>query len=157
MSTATAPVAASRDLGYQSFSIGAFSFRRDEYFAYINYPTGQHIMSIDAFLRALMRDVAWGFFYGTVNFDDVIGTTNHYGTVDLYAGAKNAAFVAAKKDYMETFNSKDLRAGFVAILADRSLCSTRRDGQRDWPQEWQQYRSTGASTRRGQAHGGIAR
>ena len=118
MSTATAPVAASRDLGYQSFSIGAFSFRRDEYFAYINYPAGQHIMSIDAFLRALMRDVAWGFFYGTVNFDDVIGTTNHYGTVDLYAGAKNAAFVAAKKDYMETFNSKDLRAVFVAILAD---------------------------------------
>ena len=45
-----------------------------------------HTMDVGNFLRALMRDVAWGFFYGWVNFDHVIGTTNHYKTVDLYAG-----------------------------------------------------------------------
>ena len=32
-----------------------------------------HTMSADAFLRALMRDVAWNFFYGLVNFDAVFG------------------------------------------------------------------------------------
>ena len=45
-----------------------------------------HTMDVGNFLRALMRDVAWGFFYGWVNFDDVIGTVNHYQSVDLYAG-----------------------------------------------------------------------
>ncbi len=43
-------------------------------------------MPADDFLRALMRDVAWGFFYGTVNFDGVFGTTNHYGEVEMFAG-----------------------------------------------------------------------
>src|SRR5579864_5919490 len=52
--------------GYKSFKAGSFSFRRDEYFAYIDTPKGFHTMPVDAFLRALMRDVAWGFFYGTV-------------------------------------------------------------------------------------------
>ena len=46
-------------------------------------------MSADAFLKALQRDVAWQFFYGIVNFDGVIGTVNHYGTVDLFAGRYN--------------------------------------------------------------------
>ena len=76
--------AVARDLGYKAFTIGKFRFERDEYFAHIFYPMGRHLMPIDAFLRALMRDVAWGFFYGTVNFDPVLGTVNHYGTVDLF-------------------------------------------------------------------------
>ena len=33
-----------------------------------------------------MRDVAWGFFYGTVNFDTVFGTINYYGEVEMFAG-----------------------------------------------------------------------
>ena len=72
--------------GFKVFTIGNFRFERCEYFAYIHWPTGSHMMPVDAFLRALMRDIAWGFFYGTVNFDNVVGTTNHYGTVDLFAG-----------------------------------------------------------------------
>ena len=52
-------------------------------------------MPIDAFLRALMRDVAWGFFYGTVNFDNVFGTVNHYGTVEMFIGLFNEAYRAA--------------------------------------------------------------
>ena len=63
--------------GYQNFTAGSFTFRRDEYFAYIAYPGGEYVMPIDDFLKALMRDIAWGFFYGTVNFDSVLGTTNH--------------------------------------------------------------------------------
>ena len=62
--------------GYKSFHAGLFDFKRDAYFAYITTPKGFHTIPVDAFLRALMRDVAWGFFYGTVNFDQVFGTTN---------------------------------------------------------------------------------
>ena len=56
------------DLGYQSFTLGSFGFRRDEYFAHITWSTRagkpmSHSMDIGNFLRALMRDVAWGFFY----------------------------------------------------------------------------------------------
>ena len=75
--------------GYKSFHAGSFDFKRDEYFAYITTPKGFHTMPVDAFLRALMRDVAWGFFYGTVNFDQVFGTTNYYGEVDMFLGATN--------------------------------------------------------------------
>ena len=81
--------------GYQDFELGGFNFRRDEYFVHITWKTADgrplsHTMDANNFLRALMRDVAWGFFYGGVNFDHVIGTTNHYKTVDLYAGRYNA-------------------------------------------------------------------
>src|SRR5262245_7540510 len=41
--------------GYKSFRAGSFSFRRDEYFAYVTTPMGFHTMPVDAFLRALMR------------------------------------------------------------------------------------------------------
>ncbi len=95
MSTAAAKVgvnasAASNETGYRTFKLGSFTFRRDEYFAHIDWTvkgkTMTHIMSADAFLTAMMRDVAWGFFYGWVNFDSMIGTRNRYGKVDMYAG-----------------------------------------------------------------------
>src|SRR5213080_2267635 len=104
--------ATGRDLGYKTFTMGKFRFERDEYFAHIYYPKGLHIIPIDNFLRSLMRDVAWGFFYGTVNFDNVFGTVNHYGTVDMFAGLLNEGYRAAKQDYVETFNSKDLKKVF---------------------------------------------
>lgn len=106
------------DLGYQSFSAGKLRFERDEYFAHIYYPMGRHVMAIDAYLRALMRDVAWGFFYGTVNFDHVMGTINHYGTVDLFLGLNNPAYRKSNRAYIERFDSSDLREVFVAMLED---------------------------------------
>ena len=119
MSTVTIPEAATKkDLGYKSFEAGGFRFSRDEYFAHITYPKGTHIIPVEAFLRAMMRDVAWGFFYGTVNFDNVLGTINHYGTVEMFAGLKNSAYVEAGLDYVETFDSKVLRKVFEDILAD---------------------------------------
>ncbi|MGH8981196.1 MAG: hydroxyquinol 1,2-dioxygenase, partial [Acidimicrobiales bacterium] len=78
--------------GYHRFAIGGFEFERDEFFAHIRWSTGAHVMSVDAFLRALQRDVAWNFFYGTVNFDGVFGTVNHYGTVDVFVGRFNDAY-----------------------------------------------------------------
>jgi len=75
-------------------------------------------MPADAFLRALMRDVAWGFFYGWVNFDDVIGTRNLYGKVDLYAGAYNDSLKKAGVDFTEQFATPVITATFKAILAD---------------------------------------
>jgi hypothetical protein len=104
--------------GYRSFSIGEFTFSRDEYFAHIGWPTGNHIMSIDDFLRAMQRDVAWNFFYGIVNFDDVIGTINHYGNVDLFAGAFNDAYRRAEQDHLENFPHDDLMVTFRSMLAD---------------------------------------
>jgi len=104
--------------GYRSFSLGKFAFARDEYFAYIQWPKGHHLMPVDAFLRALQRDIAWGFFYGTVNFDAVIGTLNHYGTVDLFAGRYNAHYRKAGLDYVETFKTPLIQRVFEAMLDD---------------------------------------
>ena len=112
--TETAP----NEQGYKTFTIGGFTFERDEYFATITWPTGTHQMAIDVFLRALQRDVAWGFFYGIVNFDSVFGTMNHYGNVDMFAGRFNDAYRRAEVDYNENFTHDDLLECFVAMLKD---------------------------------------
>jgi hypothetical protein len=104
--------------GYRGFQAGSFAFKRDEYFARISWPGGSHTMAIDVFLRALMRDVAWGFFYGTVNFDDVIGTVNHYGEVTLFAGRYNDAYRNAGRDFSERFASEALMPVFKAMVSD---------------------------------------
>ena len=75
-------------------------------------------MSVDTFLRALQRDVAWDFFYGTVNFDTVFGTVNHYGNVDMFAGRYNDAYRKAELDHVENFDSPMLREAFKAMLDD---------------------------------------
>src|SRR5213593_252902 len=104
--------------GYRSFSLGEFTFRRDEYFVYVKWPTGRHVLSADGFLRALQRDVAWEFFYGTVDFDGVVGTVNHYGTVDLFAGRYNDAYRKAELDHVENFPTPVIKATFNAMLDD---------------------------------------
>ena len=110
-------------LGYKSFTLGSFGFRRDEYFAHISWKTRDgrplsHTMDIGNFLRALMRDVGWGFFYGGVNFDPVIGTVNHYKSVDLYAGAYNGTMKEAGVDLLENFPTDQIRATFEQMLDD---------------------------------------
>jgi hypothetical protein len=107
--------------GYREFTIGGFHFRRDEFFAHVTWPTGSHVISVDAFLRALQRDVAWDFFYGTVNFDGVFGTVNHYGTVDMFAGRYNDSYRKAELDHVENFPSPQLRATFEAMLDDWTI------------------------------------
>lgn len=107
--------------GYRQYELGGFRFRRDEFFAHISWPTGQHTMSIDAFLRALQRDVAWDFFYGTVNFDHVVGTVNHYGTVDLFAGRYNDSYRKAELDHVENFETPTIRETFKAMLDDWTI------------------------------------
>ena len=104
--------------GYREFSLGEFQFRRDEYFVYLTWPTGSHVLSADAFLRALQRDVAWEFFYGIVNFDGVLGTVNHYGTVDLFAGRYNDAYRKAELDHVENFPTPQIKATFEQMLDD---------------------------------------
>ena len=66
--TTEVPVDASEpnEFGYRVFRIGDFEFSRNEYFVYVSWPTGRHVVSADAFLKALQRDVAWDFFYGIV-------------------------------------------------------------------------------------------
>jgi hypothetical protein len=107
--------------GYLTFALGGFTFRRDEYFAHIGWETSKglpmsHTMDISSFLRALMRDVGWGFFYGWVNFDDVLGTCNHYQTVDLFCGSYNGTLKAAGVDRLENFQTEEIRAVFEQML-----------------------------------------
>ncbi len=125
MSAALAPVVASEPsdaTGYRSFRLGKFELSRDEYFVAVRWPAKgakrSHQMPADAFLRACMRDVAWNFFYGWVNFDSVIGTRNHYGKVDFYAGTFNGALKEAGVDYLEQFDAGHIMATFKAILRD---------------------------------------
>ena len=112
----------SNETGYRSFELGSFKFSRDEYFVYIRWTVkGQemsHIVSADAFLRAMMRDVAWGFFYGRVNFDDVFGTTNLYGQVEMFAGTYNRDYKDNGLDLLETFDTPQIMATFKEILDD---------------------------------------
>jgi len=119
---AIADIKAAKIAGYRTFEIGSFTFARDEYYAIVSWPAkGQrqsHTMSIDAFLRALMRDVAWGFFYGVVNFDSVFGTRNLYGRVEFFAGRLNEAYHEAGADYVEVFETPVAMKLFKEMLAD---------------------------------------
>lgn len=120
--TSTNPITVQRSgpnaQGYHEFSLGAFRFARDEFFVHIAWPTGKHVISADIFLRALQRDVAWDFFYGTVNFDHVFGTVNHYGTVDMFAGRFNDAYRKNELDHTENFETPLIRETFKAMLDD---------------------------------------
>lgn len=112
--------------GYQSFDIGQFRLTRDEYFVTIGWPAGHadsgqrltHKMDADKFLKAMMRDVAWGFFYGWVNFDHMFGTRNLYGKVEMFCGRYNESYHQAGLSYVETFDSPLLMKQFKAVLAD---------------------------------------
>jgi hypothetical protein len=104
--------------GYQEFEIGEIKFQRCEYFAYITCPTSQHMIPIDAFLTALTRDIAWGFFYGTVAFDDVFGTTNHYGNVDIFLGKFQEEWIKSDRVHLENHKSDVLMAVFKAMQSD---------------------------------------
>ena len=136
--------------GYRRFTLGAFEFQRDEYFVKINWPakgqTRTHAVPADAFLRAMMRDVAWGFFYGWVNFDHVFGTRNHYGKVDMYAGSFNGIMKEAGVDYVGDVRNADDHGdlqGDPARLDQRGLRPVRRAGRnrhRVRPQERRQRR-----------------
>jgi hypothetical protein len=107
--------------GYQILTLGSYTFSRDEYFAHIAWPGGSHLMPVDRFLRALMRDVAWNFFYGIVNFDEVFGTVNHYGTVDVFAGLFNAGYRSQDKHYVENFEGELARSTFSQMLEDWTI------------------------------------
>ncbi|WP_114968287.1 hydroxyquinol 1,2-dioxygenase [Rhodoferax ferrireducens] len=108
--------------GYRTFELGGFSFIRDEYFVTISWPvkTGRqsHTMSADAFLRALMRDIAWGFFYGVVNFDPVFGTRNLYGKVEFFGGRFNEHYHNAGRSYVEVFETPRAMKLIKEMMAD---------------------------------------
>lgn len=108
--------------GYRTFELGQFKFERDEYFVTLSWPAKgsrvEHRMSADAFLRALMRDVAWGFFYGLVNFDGMFGSRNLYGRVEFFGGRYNEAYHKAGLSYVEQFDSPMAMETCKAMLRD---------------------------------------
>lgn len=108
---------------YQEFQLGGFRFQRDDYFAHIYCPTKkggvlEHRMNIDAFLKPLVRDVAWGFFYGMIKFDDVFGTINHYGQVEVFAGKYHMAYKENGLWHDEVLKRDEVERAFVRILED---------------------------------------
>jgi hypothetical protein len=119
---AQTPVSTDRIAGYRRFGIGGFEFARDEYFVTVTWPAQgrrlSHKMEADKFLKALMRDVAWGFFYGWVNFDRMFGTRNRYGEVEVFAGRYDPDYHGAGLSYVETFESAALIEQFKQILRD---------------------------------------
>ncbi len=120
-------------------------------------------MSVDGFLRALQRDVAWEFFYGIVNFDGVVGTVNHYGTVDLFAGRYNDAFRKAELDHIENFDTAAIKATFQAMLDDWTnaafdpFASPHETGGAFGPKSGRQPRGHQPAAGHRQAHGRRAR
>ena len=116
--SAIASFGADNYTGYRSFKAGQFEFNRDEYFVHIKWSKGTHMMSVDRFLRTTIRVIAWNFFYGTLNFDSVFGTINRYGSVDMFAGSFNDAYVNGGLDVMENFDSEELLQMFKDMTAD---------------------------------------
>ncbi len=111
------------ETGYRSFKLGKFDFARDEYYVYISWTTAEgkelsHTMSADDFLRAGVRCVAWGFFYGWLNFDNVFGTQNLYGRVRFYAGTYHPSFRDAGLAHEEIFETPLAMATFKELMAD---------------------------------------
>ena len=71
------------------------------------------------FLRALMRDRGVELLLRHGELRRVFGTTNHYGTVDVFAGLYNERLSQAEHaSYVENFKSDDVKAMFEAMLAD---------------------------------------
>lgn len=111
------------DAGYRRFRVGELELSRDEYFAHVTWPSRggrlTHTLPADVFLRAMMRCVAWDFFYGWVYFDDVFGTRNLYGRVQFYAGL-----------YVATY--RDRNAHYVATVPRDVALRTCRELLLDW-------------------------
>jgi hypothetical protein len=108
---------------YKEFTLSKFRFTRDDYFAHIYFPTQagkemEHKIDIDAFLKSLQRDIAWSFFYGMVKFDDVFGTINHYGTVEVFAGKYHKAFNQNGFWHAEELGRGEVERIFTQMLED---------------------------------------
>lgn len=106
------------EFGYRSFELGAFRFSRDEYFVRITWPTGSHLMEIGQFLHVLVRTMGQDFFFGWVFFDDVFGTLNRYGQIELFAGTYSPAHRDAGAAHSEIVDSTEAHALFLAIATD---------------------------------------
>jgi hypothetical protein len=104
--------------GYRRFQLGQFSFVRDAYFARIEWPSGVKTIEIGQFLHVLVRTLGQQFFYGWVYFDDVFGTVNHFGTVEVFAGSYSEAYLNAGVAHAEKFPTGQVQAVFEAIAED---------------------------------------
>src|ERR1700682_5491386 len=105
--------------GYAEFTLGEFRFRRDEYFVYVKWPTGGHVMSVDGFLRAIQRRLS----KGRDGPRRELPARQHQG--DLRAHARR-------------LDQRDLRP--VRVPGG--------DRVRVWRQEWRQHRRRGAAAGR---------
>lgn len=106
------------DLGYREFALGSFRFSRDEYFARLDWPGGMHLMEVGRFLHVIVRTIGQNFFFGWVFFDDVFGTVNHYGRIELFAGTYAPAYRDAGVALSEEFATEETHAVFVDIAKD---------------------------------------
>ncbi|VVO00023.1 hypothetical protein PS708_02576 [Pseudomonas fluorescens] len=127
------------DTEYQLFSLGQFSFSRDNNFAIIRWPGGVHYMHVELFLSAMVRDLGWEFLYGWIFFDDIFGTINYYGKVEVFAGTHHPSYKKAGIAYHETFDTEQVLEVFQGIANDwinegyDPLCVPRETGSAHGP------------------------
>ena len=126
-------------------------------------PGGRHLMHIEAFLRALMRDVGWGFFYGTVNFDNVLGThqsLRHRRSVyRLAERGLSQQQPPLRRDIQCAGSEEGFRSDARRLDQRRlrPLCRARRNRRAFRPQARQQHQGAQARAHRRQTHGRSAR
>ncbi|MCW5262003.1 hydroxyquinol 1,2-dioxygenase [Verminephrobacter eiseniae] len=106
------------ELGYASYRLGEYQFSRDRNFVRIDWGKAAHLIPVDQFMAALARDIGWKFLYGWIFFDDVFGTVNHYGQVEVFAGKHNPAYIQASVAHAETFPTEEILAVFRAMTQD---------------------------------------
>ena len=107
-------------LGYKTFKLGDVEFSRDLYFCHLKWPTGSHSLHIEPFLRATLRMYQWQFFFGSLLYDDLVGFTNHYGTVELFIGRDDPGFQKAEKTHAVVMETGEALEDLCAMLENWS-------------------------------------
>jgi hypothetical protein len=49
--------------GYRTFTLGKFTFSRDQYFVHVRWPNGTHMLPADAYPPAIQRDLDLVLYY----------------------------------------------------------------------------------------------
>ena len=106
------------EAGYRPFRLGEFKFRRDEYFVYIDWPTGRHVMPVDAFLAR-----SCGTWPGTSSTASSTSTTSSAPSTTTAPSTCSSASstrptASRARPLSRTFDSNDCARYFEDMLDD---------------------------------------
>ena len=109
--------------GYETFELGGFTFRRDEYFAHIGWKTRDgrpmsHTMDVGEFPARADARCGVGFLLWRRQLRRRDRHDQPLQAVDLYAGAYNATMKSAGVDRLEDFPTEQIAVSFQQMLDD---------------------------------------